>query len=62
MCFKFNFQLVAPFAGYTTLDPDDPNTVIIVPEGGSLGGMLIYITNIEPNSTIDTENGRSVWL
>lgn len=60
--FKFKFQLVAPFAGYITVDPDDPNTVIIGPEGGSLGGMQIFITNIEPNSTIDTENGRSVRL
>lgn len=48
--------------GYIILDLDDFNIVIIVLEGGLLGGMLIYIINIEFNFIIDIENGRLVWF
>lgn len=60
--FHFNLKLVAPFAGSITVDPTDSHTVIIGSEGGSLRGITVYITNIEPISIFDTEEGRSVSL
>ncbi|XP_062579219.1 uncharacterized protein LOC134241150, partial [Saccostrea cucullata] len=51
--------IVAPFGGTITVDREDSSTVIISAEGCSLRGITIFITNIEPNSTIDTEEGRS---
>lgn len=59
MIFIF-FQLVAPFAGSITVDPEDSETVIIASDGGSLRGITVYITNIKPNNTIESEEGRQV--
>lgn len=54
------FQLVAPFAGYITVDPKDSETVIIASNGGSLRGITVFITNLKVNNTIESEEGRQV--
>ncbi|XP_062593831.1 uncharacterized protein LOC134255325, partial [Saccostrea cucullata] len=50
--------IVAPFSGFITVDAEATDTVVIKPEGGSLQGITIFITNIKPESTIETEEGR----
>ena len=53
---------MAPFAGSITRDPNDENAVIIKISTGSLAGMIVYINNIEPNSTIETTTPSTVSL
>lgn len=51
---------MAPFAGSITRDATDDEAVIITIKTGSMAGMIVYIKNIEPNSTIETTTPSTV--
>lgn len=51
---------MAPFAGSITRDATDDEAVIISIKTGSMAGMIVYIKNIEPNSTIETTTPSTV--
>lgn len=51
---------MAPFPGTVSLESVGGNTVVLVPSEGSLKDIVIYISNIEPNSTISVDDSRAV--
>ncbi|XP_062616045.1 uncharacterized protein LOC134277750 [Saccostrea cucullata] len=51
-------EIVAPFAGEITIDPEDSSTVIIKISRGSLNGTAVMITNIDPSSEIVDEESK----
>ncbi|XP_078336896.1 uncharacterized protein LOC144626511 [Crassostrea virginica] len=53
-------NVVAPFPGSVSLESVGGNTVVLVPSEGSLKDIVIYISNIEPNSTISVDDNRAV--
>jgi hypothetical protein len=53
-------QVVAPFPGTITLESLGSNTLVLVPSEGSLKDIVIYISNVEPNSTISVADSRAV--
>lgn len=55
-------QVVAPFPGSVSLESVGGNTVVLVPSEGSLKDIVIYISNIEPNSTISVDDNRAVRI
>lgn len=53
---------MAPFPGSVSLESVGGNTVVLVPSEGSLKDIVIYISNIEPNSTISVDDNRAVSI